>query len=151
MNRIEYLPINWHTTLHGEDTGTDKRWDIETIFVKSTICIYLKFPSYRRLKPLTLKSIPKLRSFVNDTLLDILFYTSPVYCQTILNTVVCEINRIYTLFMARNENFSGAISVMGHSLGSLILFDVLSNQSQDVEDLMKQRLTVFSIILCAIF
>jgi len=30
--------------------------------------------------------------------------------------------------------------VMGHSLGSLILFDVLSNQSQDEEDLMKQRL-----------
>ncbi len=34
-----------------------------------------------RLKPLTLRSIPKMRSFVNDTLLDVLFYTSPVYCQ----------------------------------------------------------------------
>ena len=107
--------------------------------------------SYRRLKPLTLKSIPKLRSFVNDTLLDILFYTSPLYCQTILNTVVSEINRIYTLFMARNENFSGAISVMGHSLGSLILFDVLSNQSQDEEDLMKQRLAVSSVLFVSCF
>jgi hypothetical protein len=43
------LPVNWHRTLHGEDTGTDNR-----------------------LKPLTLRSIPKLRSFINDTLLDIL-------------------------------------------------------------------------------
>ena len=53
--------------------------------------------------------------------------------------------------MARNENFTGTISVMGHSLGSLILFDILSNQSQDEEDLMKQRLTALSIILCGLF
>jgi phospholipase DDHD2 len=92
-----------------------------------------------RLKPLTLKSIPKLRSFVNDTLLDILFYTSPIYCQTILNTVVSEINRMYTLFMARNESFKGSVALMGHSLGSLILFDVLSNQAVDEETLMEQR------------
>ena len=106
-NRVEFLPVNWHTTLHGEDTGTDER-----------------------LKPLTLKSIPKLRSFVNDTLLDILFYTSPVYCQKILNTVVSEINRMYTLFMVRNEGFKGQVSLMGHSLGSLIVFDILSHQSE---------------------
>ena len=68
------------------------------------------------------------RSFVNDTLLDILFYTSPVYCQRILDTVVSEINRMYTLFMARNENFKGSVSLMGHSLGSLVLFDILSHQ-----------------------
>jgi len=37
-----------------------------------------------KLKPITLKSIPKLRHFTNDTLLDILFYTSPVYCQVSL-------------------------------------------------------------------
>lgn len=58
VNRIEVLPISWHATLHGEDTGID-----------------------RKLKSITLNSIPKLRHFTNDTLLDILFYTSPVYCQ----------------------------------------------------------------------
>lgn len=107
VNRIEYLPVNWHKTLHGEDTGTD-----------------------RRIRPLALKSIPKLREFVSDTLLDILFYTSPIYCQTIINTVVSEINRMYTLFMKRNPHFKGTASVMGHSLGSLILFDVLSHQAE---------------------
>ena len=78
-NRVEFLPVHWHERLHGEDTGTDKR-----------------------LQPLTLRSIPKLRSFVNDTLLDVLFYTSPLYCQTILDTVCGEINRIYKLFCSRN-------------------------------------------------
>ena len=108
VNRVEFLPVNWHKTLHGEDHGTDER-----------------------LKPLTLKSIPKLRNFVNDTLLDILFYTSPLFCQTILNTVVSEINRLYTLFCERNEEFNGKVSIMGHSLGSLITFDLLSHQTSE--------------------
>ena len=112
--RIEFLPVNWHSTLHGEDTGTDSR-----------------------LKPLTLRSIPKLRAFVNDTILDVLFYTSPVYCQRILDTVVTEINRMYTLFMARNEAFKGEVSVIGHSLGSLIMFDVLCNQTEAGEQVLK--------------
>ena len=103
--RVEFLPVNWHKPLHEETTGTDER-----------------------LRPLTLKSIPKLRNFVNDTLLDILFYTSPIYCQSILDTVVSEINRLYTLFCERNEDFKGKVSIMGHSLGSLISFDLLSHQ-----------------------
>ena len=55
-------------------------------------------------------------------------HTSPVYCQRIIDTVISEINRMYTLFMARNEDFSGEVSMAGHSLGSLILFDILCNQ-----------------------
>ena len=78
-SRVEFLPVNWHDKLHGEDTGTDSR-----------------------IQPLTLRSIPKLRSFVNDTLLDVLFYTSPLYCQTILDTVCGEINRMFKLFSSRN-------------------------------------------------
>jgi hypothetical protein len=35
----------------------------------------------RHLLPLTLPSVVKLRTFINTTLSDILFYTSPVYCQ----------------------------------------------------------------------
>jgi hypothetical protein len=57
-SRIEVLPVSWHGALHGEETGIDKQ-----------------------LQNITLKSIPRLRHFTNDTLLDILFYTSPVYCQ----------------------------------------------------------------------
>ncbi len=36
--------------------------------------------------------------------------------------------------MARNESFSGSISLMGHSLGSVILFDILSHQSGAEEE-----------------
>jgi len=115
-NRVEFLPVNWHDKLHGEDTGTDSR-----------------------IQPLTLRSIPKLRSFVNDTLLDVLFYTSPLYCQTILDTVCSEINRMYKLFCSRNSGFGGGCSVVGHSLGSLILFDLLAGQKESNYDQLAEK------------
>ncbi|XP_072759240.1 uncharacterized protein [Anoplolepis gracilipes] len=111
VHRIEVLPISWHTTLHSEDTGIDKK-----------------------LQSITLESIPKLRHFTNDTLLDILFYTSPAYCQTIMRTVGSEINRLHFLFKERNPTFDGDIYLGGHSLGSLILFDLLCHQKSKKEE-----------------
>ncbi|KAH6947844.1 hypothetical protein HPB50_021736 [Hyalomma asiaticum] len=105
IGRIEFLPVSWHSTLHGDATGIDSA-----------------------LKHITLRSIPKLRHFTNDTLLDILFYTSPVYCQTIVDTVGSEINRLHSKFMERNPSFKGTVALAGHSLGSLILYDILSHQ-----------------------
>ncbi|XP_012539390.1 uncharacterized protein LOC105838396 isoform X2 [Monomorium pharaonis] len=110
VNRIEVLPISWHTTLHS-DTGIDKQ-----------------------LQAITLESIPKLRHFTNDTLLDILFYTSPVYCQTIMQTVGSEMNRLHALFKERNPSFDGEIFLGGHSLGSLIMFDLLCHQKPEKEN-----------------
>ncbi|XP_055027196.2 SEC23-interacting protein [Misgurnus anguillicaudatus] len=105
ISRVEFLPVHWHTALHGDATGVD-----------------------RRIKKITLPSTSRLRHFTNETLLDVLFYNSPTYCQTIMDTVAFEINRLYVLFMQRNPDFKGRVSVAGHSLGSLILFDLLSNQ-----------------------
>lgn len=111
VNRIEVLPISWHTTLHSDDTGIDKK-----------------------LQAITLESIPKLRHFTNDTLLDVLFYTSPTYCQTIMQTVGSEMNRLHALFKDRNSTFDGGIYLGGHSLGSLIMFDLLCHQNPIEED-----------------
>uniref|UniRef100_UPI00398F6F81 SEC23-interacting protein isoform X2 n=1 Tax=Pristiophorus japonicus TaxID=55135 RepID=UPI00398F6F81 len=106
ITRVEFLPVHWHNALHGDATGVD-----------------------RRIKRITLPSIGRLRHFTNETLLDIFFYSSPTYCQTIVDTVVAEINRLYALFLSRNPNFKGGVSLAGHSLGSLILFDLLANQT----------------------
>ena len=37
-------------------------------------------------------------------------------------------NRLYELFLQRHPGYSGGVSVMGHSLGSCILFDLLEHQ-----------------------
>ncbi|CAJ1068844.1 phospholipase DDHD2 isoform X3 [Xyrichtys novacula] len=110
VGRVEFLPVNWHSALHGDATGVDE--DIQRI---------------------TLPSISRLRHFTNDTLLDLFFYNSPTYCQTIVDTVASEINKLHTLFKQRHPEFSGAVSVVGHSLGSLILFDLLTNQRTESE------------------
>jgi hypothetical protein len=104
--RVEFIPVYWHGAVHGQETGNDKQ-----------------------LRLITLPSIPKLRDFTNDTILDALFYTSPVYCQLIVDTVARELNQLYDLFLCRNPAFNGTVAVSGHSLGSLILFDILANQS----------------------
>ncbi|KAJ8395910.1 hypothetical protein AAFF_G00027930 [Aldrovandia affinis] len=105
VGRVEFLPVNWHDTLHGNATGVDQ--DIQRI---------------------TLPSLARLRDFSNDTLLDLFYYNSPTYCQNIVDSVVSEINRLHTLFLHRHQCFTGAVSLVGHSLGSLILFDLLTNQ-----------------------
>ncbi|ELU13719.1 hypothetical protein CAPTEDRAFT_169179 [Capitella teleta] len=105
IGRVEFLPVRWHAALHGDATGVDSK-----------------------LKAITLPSIVKLRRFTNDTLLDVLFYASPTYAQTIADTVGEELNRLHSLFLSRNPSFQGNFSVAGHSLGSLILFDLLSHQ-----------------------
>ncbi|XP_077973027.1 triacylglycerol hydrolase DDHD2-like [Styela clava] len=103
--RIEFLPIHWHRALHGDANGVD-----------------------RDIRRLTLPSIQRLRHFTNETLLDILFYSSPVYCQTIAETIGAGINSLHQLFLSRNPNFNGKFSIAGHSLGALMVFDLLCNQ-----------------------
>ncbi|KAH8250697.1 hypothetical protein KR038_008035 [Drosophila bunnanda] len=105
VGRVEVLPISWHGHLHSEELGIDEK-----------------------LKSITLESIPRLRNFTNDTLLDVLFYTSPKYCQKIMNTVADALNDVYLKYRMRHPEFNGGVSLAGHSLGSLILFDLLCHQ-----------------------
>lgn len=51
-----------------------------------------------------------------------------------MNSVSSELNRLYKLFLSRNPNFNGKVSLAGHSLGSLILFDLLSHQPLPAEE-----------------
>lgn len=83
---------------------------------------YTFFFLNRNIKKITLPSIGRFRHFTNETLLDILFYNSPTYCQRIVEKVGLEINRLYALFMSRNPDFRGGVSVAGHSLGETFKF-----------------------------
>lgn len=103
VGRVEVLPVEWHKALHTETIDD-------------------------RLSAITLPSIPRAREFTNETLLDILFYTSPVFCEKIVQAVGAELNRVFTLYQKRNPGFRGQISLGAHSLGSLILFDMLCHQ-----------------------
>ncbi|CAN0351660.1 unnamed protein product [Ectocarpus sp. 12 AP-2014] len=77
---------------------------------------------------ITLPRAPTLRAFTNDTLLDILYFMSPEYHQVIVEEVTQEINRILELFRKHTRDWSGKVSIVAHSLGAIICFDIMANQ-----------------------
>eukprot|EP00299_Pterocystis_sp_00344_P016041 c8027_g1_i2.p1 GENE.c8027_g1_i2~~c8027_g1_i2.p1 ORF type:complete len:455 (+),score=111.84 c8027_g1_i2:50-1414(+) len=101
---VEVLPINWHKAVH--DENDDK---INKITVS--------------------RGFQPLRQFANDAVVDVLYYMSPNQCQLLMDTVATSMNSMMSQFLALHPNFHGKVSVVGHSLGSIVSFDLLSHQN----------------------
>ena len=86
-----------------------------------------------------MEGVPAVRNLITDLGLDILLYQSPAYKSHISRIVLKESNRIYNLFKQRNPDFKGKVSLMGHSLGSAIMFDLLCNQKVDNQSKRSSR------------
>lgn len=116
QTHVEFLPIEWHSKLHIDQLD-------------------------QSIRDVTLPAIPRLRELANDTILDVLFFMSPVFHQTILEHVANEMNRVYQLFQARNRRKLDApcrtrkVSIYAHSLGAVISFDLLSYQNPQPVDI----------------
>ncbi|KAK5169160.1 uncharacterized protein LTR77_006469 [Saxophila tyrrhenica] len=94
---------------------------------------------YPSLEDISVEGVPAVRNLITDLALDILLYQSPAYKDHISRIVLEECNRIYHLFMERNPNFKGKISMIGHSLGSAIMFDILCRQDQQLHPSKQHR------------
>nr|KAJ3423000.1 hypothetical protein HK105_004959 [Polyrhizophydium stewartii] len=77
---------------------------------------------------IVLEGIPSIRMLVSDVILDVLLYLTPKYRQEMLRQVSAELNRVYKEYMTRNPGFTGKVSIYGHSLGSLLAYDIVSHQ-----------------------
>ncbi|KAL0091653.1 DDHD domain-containing protein [Phycomyces blakesleeanus] len=88
------------------------------------------------LDELTLDGVPNIRNIVSDVLMDIPLYMTPRYREQMTQTIAKEINRVYKLFVQRNPDFldGGRVSIYGHSLGSLLAFDMLTMQPMSVQE-----------------
>ena len=112
-NRIEFIPIEWY----------DK----------------VRSPSHSlvtSLNAVTLNSIPALRSIANDVIFDVLMYLTPEFCDAILKCVTTQIVELYSTFQRINPGFittGGKFSLIGHSLGSVIAWDILSILRDNLE------------------
>jgi hypothetical protein len=125
--RVQVLPISWRHLLdfpkrslqhnrEEHDLGTAEHHE------------EMEYPS---LDDITIQGVPAIRNLIMDLGLDILLYQSPVYKAHITKIVLEECNRIYKLFRDRNPSFKGKVSLVGHSLGSAVMFDLLCNQRLD--------------------
>jgi hypothetical protein len=81
------------------------------------------------LEDITIEGVAFARSLISDLALDVLLYQS-AYREQIVEIVLKESNRIYKLFKERNPEFKGQVHIMGHSLGSAIMFDILCRQKE---------------------
>lgn len=76
----------------------------------------------------TLEGVRRLREMLSATVHDVLYYMSPIYCQAIIDSVSNQLNRLYLKFIKRNPDYDGKISIYGHSLGSVLSYDILCHQ-----------------------
>uniref|UniRef100_A0AC34QMG2 DDHD domain-containing protein n=1 Tax=Panagrolaimus sp. JU765 TaxID=591449 RepID=A0AC34QMG2_9BILA len=78
---------------------------------------------------ITLPRMPGVRQAMNASAMDIMYYQSPLYRSEIINGVIKCMNSTYDLFMKNNPGFTGKVSILAHSLGSVITYDILTNWS----------------------
>lgn len=122
-SRIQVLPICWRHLLDFPKQSlrhNRKEHDLADTDIDDN--------DYPSLDDITVDGVPHVRNLICDMGLDILIYDSPSYKEHIASLVLQECNRIYRLFVERNPGFNGKVSLIGHSLGSVIMFDILCRQ-----------------------
>ncbi|KAF2147254.1 uncharacterized protein K452DRAFT_4209 [Aplosporella prunicola CBS 121167] len=131
--RVQVLPIVWRHLLDFPKQSLKhnrEEFDLGDAHVNGED----EFPS---LEDITVEGVPAVRNLITDLALDVLLFQSPAYKTHITRIVRQECNRIYGLFKERNPSFDGKVSLVGHSLGSAIMFDILCNQKD--EQAQKER------------
>lgn len=99
--RIEFLPLEWFESIH------------------------LEHGIGRRLANATLPSVKALRDFANFAIADILVYQDEEWREQIQKEISGKMTTLWRKFSSRTPEYSGEISIMAHSLGSVIMFDVV--------------------------
>jgi hypothetical protein len=115
--RVEYLPVEWHESF---TVQSQRR-------LHTGSSIPGNRPSGVTIDDISLRTIPQMRQFANDTLMDVLYFMSPEHHDIIIDIVVNEMNFVVQKFRDLT-GFKGDISVVGHSLGSIITWDILDHQ-----------------------
>lgn len=88
----------------------------------------LKLSGESTVEKITLDGVRGLRRTLSATVHDVLYYMSPIYCQDIIDSVSNQLNRLYSKFLRRNPGYDGKVSLYGHSLGSVLSYDILCHQ-----------------------
>lgn len=124
--RIQVLPVCWrHLLDFPRRRGESKRQEQDISAVNEED----EEEEYPALDDITIDGVAYARALISDLALDILLYQS-AYREQIAEIVLSESNRIHNLFLERNPNFKGTVHVIGHSLGSAIMFDLLCRQKE---------------------
>lgn len=67
-----------------------------------------------------------IRHLLNASAMDILYYTSPLYGAEVRAGLQRELNRLYFMFACRHPGWQGKVSILAHSLGCVIVYDIVT-------------------------
>ncbi|KAK7341042.1 hypothetical protein VNO80_23966 [Phaseolus coccineus] len=109
--------------LTGHQRGTQR-----VLFIPCQWRKGLKLSGESAVEKITLHGVRGLRVTLSATVHDVLYYMSPIYCQDIIDSVSSQLNRLYLKFLKRNPGYDGKVSLYGHSLGSVLSYDILCHQ-----------------------
>ncbi|ESZ94704.1 DNA-directed RNA polymerase 1 subunit [Sclerotinia borealis F-4128] len=114
---VTMLPVNWRANLSFEDGGPRKPGDKDRAGCDFT------------LNDITQPTIPRVRELISDVMLDIPYYMSG-HKHKMIAALIAEANRIYRLWCKNNPGFhkDGRVHLISHSLGSVMVMEVLSKQ-----------------------
>ena len=117
-SRVEYLPVEWHEafSIFSQRRRPNKS---STRIGRQGLNVMLN--------DISLRTIGQMRDFVNDSLMDVLYFMSPEHHDVIVKLVANEMESVVQRFR-RVTGFKGRVSLIGHSLGSIISWDILGNQ-----------------------
>ncbi len=123
--RIELIPIEWFDEIHNSSSSLMKS-----------------------LRAVSLPTIPALRMIANDVVFDVLMYLTPAFNSAVLECVTRQIHNSYDTFMKiHGEEFganAGRCILIGHSLGSVICWDLLSVLKEKTGDAPGRASTTFT-------
>uniref|UniRef100_A0A1B6LDX7 DDHD domain-containing protein n=1 Tax=Graphocephala atropunctata TaxID=36148 RepID=A0A1B6LDX7_9HEMI len=97
--RAEFFPVEWRTNL-----------TLDGGLVEAITPLHLT----------------QLRNILNTSAMDIMYYTSPIYCAEIQRGLITELNRLYAMFLERNPSRDVKVSIVAHSLGCVIVYDIIT-------------------------
>ncbi|KIH88150.1 DDHD domain-containing protein [Sporothrix brasiliensis 5110] len=129
--RIQVLPVCWrHLLDFPRRRGESKKQEQDLSEMNEDEDEEEEYPA---LDDITVEGVAFARSLISDLALDVLLYQS-AYREQIAEIVLSESNRIHSLFLERNPGFKGTVHIIGHSLGSAIMFDLLCQQKEKKPD-----------------
>eukprot|EP00546_Thalassionema_frauenfeldii_P010773 CAMPEP_0178924050 /NCGR_PEP_ID=MMETSP0786-20121207/17103_1 /TAXON_ID=186022 /ORGANISM="Thalassionema frauenfeldii, Strain CCMP 1798" /LENGTH=1114 /DNA_ID=CAMNT_0020598701 /DNA_START=263 /DNA_END=3604 /DNA_ORIENTATION=- len=107
---VEYIPVEWHEAFCAQRTQ-----------------------GMANVNDISLPTIPTMRHFANDVLMDVLYFMSPQYHDLIIRIVTQEMNLVVEKFQ-KLYGILPKVSIIGHSLGAIIAWDILDHQEAEHEE-----------------
>ncbi|KAG5176298.1 DDHD domain-containing protein [Tribonema minus] len=130
--RVLVLPIYWHEKVQRKELDLQKELAEVTLPTVPAVRAFSTDVTLPTVPAVTLPTVPAVRAFSTDVIGDVLFYNAPVYQRSILEEVAATMNADWRAVLQLQPGLDEkAVGIVGHSLGSVIGFDLLQAQSGD--------------------